>query len=280
MRYREFAPLNALSGVIRCIWIFDRDAHDGEPPEPVIGDGNPELIVHFGDPMVEVGAEGEWRQPRALFAGQLTRPLWLRPGGRVDVLGIRFHPWSARRLLRIPVSDLTDRRVALNELIDGAGEFVDAMSRCTSDAARADQAQAFVAQCLARADAGDDREVAQCVARLLQPGASIDALAAQAGIGRRQLERRFLDAVGVSPRALAGILRLRRFFTLLEESTAPLMEAALAAGYYDQSHFIREFRRYAGYTPTRFMEVRPALATAILQAPDVATVQAPAARFP
>lgn len=270
MRYAEHAPRPALAGVVRCIWIGEDEAPDPSR-QPVVGDGCPELLVHFGAPMIERGDDGvETVQPRALLAGQLTRPLWLRPSGKVGVLGVRFHPWTAHRVVGKPLGELTDRRVALEDLLDGTQALVDAVLACSSDGERVAVAEDFVASRLAEDD-GDDAMLAACVARLgaapatpgAEDGVSIDTLAAELNVNRRLLERRFAERVGVSPRALAGILRLRRFFDLLDHDGAPLVDAALAAGYYDQSHFAREFRRYAGLTATEFLATRPALASAI-----------------
>ncbi|APV48945.1 hypothetical protein BWI17_04150 [Betaproteobacteria bacterium GR16-43] len=268
MRYAEHAPCAELAAVVRCVWIGE-DASPDPSPQPIVGDGCPELLVHFGSPMHERDVKGrDVPQPRTLVAGQLTQPLWLRPSGPVGVLGVRFHPWAAHRVLRVPLVDLTDRRVPLRELMEGAEALADAVAACGDDAARVGVAEAFVLRRLAEQDPGDDAVVAQCVARLDQARAeldalSIDELAREANVGRRQLERRFAERVGVSPRALGGILRLRRFFDQLDFAGAPLVDAALAAGYYDQSHFAREFRRYAGLTATEFLATRPALASAI-----------------
>jgi AraC-like DNA-binding protein len=225
--------------------------------------------------MFERDEEGrEHLQPRAFVAGQLTRPLWLRPSGPVGVLGVRFHPWSAHRVVRRPLNELTDRRVALDTLIAGSGALVEAVTACSDDAARVSAAESFTVRRLAHDDPGEDPLLKQCVARLDAARAgpegddaalSIDTLARDLEVGRRQLERRFAERVGVSPRALGGILRLRRFFDLLDHAGAPLVDAALAAGYYDQSHFAREFRRYAGLTATEFLATRPALASAIFE---------------
>lgn len=281
MRYAEHAPPPELSEVVRCVWIGE-DAAPEPVPQPIVGDGCPELLVHYGDPMLERGDDGtEAPQPRAFVAGQLTRPLWLRPSGRVGVLGVRFHPFSAYRVLRRPLADLTDRRVPLADLLEASPALVEAVTACGSDEARVAAAQDFVARRLAEGDPGHDDLVANCVGLLAESRAgadgedaiSIDALARTLGVNRRQLERRFAERVGVSPRALGGILRLRRFFDLLDFAQAPLVDAALAAGYYDQSHFAREFRRYAGLTASEFLATRPALASAIF---DVANVQAAA----
>lgn len=159
--------------------------------------------------------------------------------------------------------------------MEGSGALVEDIRACGDDAARTSVAEGFVAARLSIADAGEDAVVRRCVERLATPGedsgVSIEALATEMGVHRRQLERRFAERVGVSPRTLAGILRLRRFFDQLDLAGAPLVDAALAAGYYDQSHFAREFRRYAGVTASEFLATRPTLATAIF---DVANVQA------
>lgn len=271
MRYAEHAPRAALSGVVRCIWIGEDPAPD-PARQPVVGDGCPELLVHFGAPMFERGDDGrEALQPRAFVAGQLTRPLWLRPSGPVGVLGVRFHPWTAHRVVSMPLAALTDRRVELAQLMAGSESLVDAVLACADDAARIAVAEDFLLRRIEGEADEDDAMLAACVERLgaapatpgTEDGVSIDVLARELDVNRRLLERRFAERVGVSPRALAGILRLRRFFDLLDHAGAPLVDAALAAGYYDQSHFAREFRRYAGLTATEFLATRPALASAI-----------------
>lgn len=272
MRYAEHAPRPELAGVVRCVWIGE-DPAPASAPQPIVGDGCPELLVHFADPMLERADDGrEAPQPRAFVAGQLTRPLWLRPSGRVGVLGVRFQPGSAFRVLRHPLADLTDRRVALTDLMEGAAALAEAVTACGTDEARIAVAQDFVSRRLAEHDPGDDPVVSQGVARLAEVRAGegedlsgIDELARELGVNRRSLERRFAERVGVSPKALAGILRLRRFFDQLDFAGAPLVDAALAAGYYDQSHFAREFRRYAGITASEFLATRPALASAIFE---------------
>ena len=282
MQYAEHAPRAALARVVRCIWIGE-DASPDPSPQPVVGDGCPELLVHFGSPMFERDEEGrEHLQPRAFVAGQLTRPLWLRPSGPVGVIGVRLHPWAAYSVLHTPLHELTDRRVELETVLPRSSVWVDRIIAARDVDARVSAAEAIAMHGWKPDESGYDDLVAKCVARLdaarAGPGGddadafSIDAIAHEVNMSRRQLERRFAERVGVSPRALGGILRLRRFFDLLDHAGAPLVDAALAAGYYDQSHFAREFRRYAGLTATEFLSTRPALASAIF---DVANVQAP-----
>ncbi|MBA2306101.1 MAG: helix-turn-helix transcriptional regulator [Acidobacteria bacterium] len=84
---------------------------------------------------------------------------------------------------------------------------------------------------------------------------SIDALAGQASISRRHLERRFQAAVGISPKRLARIIRFQTALHVLGEADPRRRGAATAAacGFADQSHFIREFRELAGCSPAEHL---------------------------
>lgn len=99
-----------LAQIVERIWTLEGDVSDlAASEQPVLPDGRPELIIHFGDPFLRSYADGrEERQAAVLFAGQLTGPLVLRPTGRVSVLGIRFRPYGAAALLNVPQAELSD----------------------------------------------------------------------------------------------------------------------------------------------------------------------------
>jgi transcriptional regulator GlxA family with amidase domain len=82
---------------------------------------------------------------------------------------------------------------------------------------------------------------------------SIDAVARASGLGARQLERRFLEDVGVTPKALARIVRFQRALRGLRAGAPPAAVAA-ACGFADQPHLAREFRRFAGL-PARAVDL-------------------------
>src|SRR5206468_2665641 len=113
-----------------------------------------------------------------------------------------------------------------------------------------------------------DALVERCVDRVTQCAAALRVATLEeiSGLGRRQLERRFADAIGVGPALLASIVRFRRVFDEIDHgSERPWTDAALAAGYSDQSHFIREFRRFVGCTPGEFLRTAEGLAAALIE---------------
>jgi transcriptional regulator GlxA family with amidase domain len=81
---------------------------------------------------------------------------------------------------------------------------------------------------------------------------SADQLAQCAGLTTRQLERRFQVYVGVSPKFLCRIVRFRAIFDRLQSST-PWSSIAIDCGFVDQSHLIRDFKQFAGQSPTVFL---------------------------
>jgi len=269
MRYVELPPPEELAPWVRCAWLFEAE-HRAEAPERIVPDGRAELIVHVGAPFAEIDAAGRAHvQPAALFAGQLGHPLHLRGTGSACVMGVRFHPDGARAFFGRPMREANDRRIALDAIVPGSSvALAREVAAAKGDAARATAAFAFVRRRIASAPPFVDAVVRRCVAALQDdPLVPIETLLALAGLGRRQLERRFADAVGLAPVQLAAVLRFRRAFDLLErDAQRPWTEAALAAGYYDQSHFIREFRRYVGCRPSEFFREGAGLAEALVQA--------------
>lgn len=269
MRYVEFPAPPELDAWVRCIWTFEAEfehAHD----ERIVPDGCPEIILHFGTPYSELDEAGQstiWRaQPSVLLAGNLTRPLILRAQGKVGVLGIRLWPHAARHVVDLPATQLLDCRIPL--ALAEADAL--AMRLAQADDAGRLEAAASTLQRLAR-QAIRHEPAEDSVKRIFasRGQAEPEALAAEAGVSLRQLERRMKATCGLGLKQLASLVRFRRVFDELQADVpSPWLNAALAAGYFDQAHMIRDFRRYAGQPPSAFLPRAGALSTAIINAPS------------
>jgi AraC-like DNA-binding protein len=150
--------------------------------------------------------------------------------------------------LGVPVAELTGRSVALDAILPRArvAEAHEQLGEATDAAPRI----AAVKRLLTELPYEEDRLVTRAVTLLAdaQDEASVSTVAGFLGVSERQLERRFLARIGVTPKRFATLRRFER--AVARATTAPsLTAAALDAGYYDQSHFIREFRRFAGSSP-------------------------------
>lgn len=79
------------------------------------------------------------------------------------------------------------------------------------------------------------------------------AVAAQCGISPRYLHRLFLASVGLSPAQFLKVVRLQRSVASLHGAPQSLTAVAYASGYFDQSHFIRDFKSFTGLTPSQYV---------------------------
>ena len=201
-----------------------------------------------------MSSSGLQPQPAAFLVGLLTSPLVIAPAADVDTMAVRFRPGGAYPFFRAPMSALTDRCVPLGDLWTprDASRLWHQLGASRGDDSRV----AIVARELQRRiavadedprDAGGGRGAGAHRGR-----ARVDALAGRAGTTTRQLQRRFVERVGVSPKMLARILRFQR--TLLhraagEPSRADWVRVAVECGYADQSHLIHDYAAFAGETP-------------------------------
>jgi AraC-like DNA-binding protein len=277
MRYAEYPPDPRLAAVVRCHWVFEAglgaQREQPLPSDTVVPDGHPELIFHYGGRFsAALGADADSAalrpQPLHLFAGQLTRPLTLRGDGAVGMLGVRFQPWGGR-VLGLPATETADRWIGIDDLPERAfAALGDDISAARDDHARIALVERVLIERIRRSEWEPDPIAMRLVGRLRAARAPLRqrALAVEWGMSERQFERRINDAIGVPPKRLASILRFRALFDALQASPHPLwLDAALAAGYFDQAHMIRDFRRIAGAPPRAFMQSLGALSTALLE---------------
>lgn len=240
VHYREHAPPPDLADRVECVWTL-RSA--GRLPAAVLNrvlpDGCADVIFDPGEPARVVGA--------------MLRPAAVWMAGTVDLLGVRFRPGGAAAFLPLSLAEITDAVVPLADVWGGPAGELEGRVR---DAAGT-QRVGVVVDALRRRAAGRTPHPAVARASALiarsHGSVAVEALAAETGIGRRQLERLFTEQVGLTPKAAARVARFRRLCGLLRaRPEAGWSRLALECGYHDQAHMIREFRGFAGLTPEAF----------------------------
>jgi len=219
--YREFA-----APPLACLWI-----RTGADATDVLPDACSDLI---------------WQSGRGAFvAGPDTGPVPVTPAAGNVFIGARFGPGAGGAALGLPLSELLDQRVGLEELRPELAQRLPA----DLDPREAARRVAEIALAAAPADAA----VAEAARRLQDPRARVESLADELGLSERQLRRRCHAAAGYGPKTLQRVLRFRRFLALADRDLA---RAALDAGYADQAHLTRECTRLAGKPPTALLRIR------------------------
>ena len=193
-----------------------------------------------------------------LVVGPITyRRVQLHADGVVEALTVMFQPFGLHQLFDIPTHLLTEHAVEGHSLLGYAISHLYArLGEARSFAERVRHLDKFLlAQCSSRERAMDTqwhRNLAYVAQNRRRH--TVRKIAESLNVSVRQLERKSLDLVGMTPQTMIRVARflhaLRLRQTATEKRSKSWTEIAHAAGYYDQMHLIRDFRLMGGARPT------------------------------
>ncbi|RUW51175.1 MULTISPECIES: AraC family transcriptional regulator [unclassified Mesorhizobium] len=250
---RRRLPNAALDGVVTDICGY-RETATGHFRNVEYASLTVPLVISFAEPFaIGLGRTPDDNDRVASFAaGLFAGPVMIESFGGACCIQVNFTPLGARRFFRLPMSELTDNMVVLDDVLGAEGAALRERLGNTPDwTARFDLAEAFVAARLESA-AETPLEIAWAYDRIITSGGRtrIASLAEQLGWSRKHLADKFSDATGIGPKTLSRIVRFNRALRLSSEPTADWADVAADCGYADQAHLVREFRELAGETPT------------------------------
>jgi AraC-like DNA-binding protein len=237
--YREFHP-SGLEHLALAVWKVD--AEPSEPPSVnrILPDGCIDIVADLMAETLEFAA-----------FSRATEEFELRE--EAHQMGVRLAPGVFHQLFDHPAHLVMDTTVPFRELsptgLEGFFDLADDESRV-----------AVLADYVSQRGLGSWPSPLMRALPLLYDSVvnRVDEFAARLGYSPRQLSRLFYDEIGVAPRVFLNIVRLHRSLRLLasrersgtvEGAPGDLAELAVATGFFDQPHFIREIRRYAGVSP-------------------------------
>jgi AraC-like DNA-binding protein len=215
--YREWRPPLELAGEVACLWSGSVGVVGIDHADRVLPDACVDVI---------------WDGTRLFVAGPDTGPVPIAPAPPRTYVGVRLRPGHAGRVLGRPACEIRDRRLNLAELWDRP--------------ATASRADTLVDGLVAALEGATECAGPGLVARL----------AADLGASERSLHRRCVAAVGYGPKTLDRVLRFCRARRLARVLPATSLAAlAAAAGYADQAHLTRDWRRLDGRTPSESFKI-------------------------
>jgi AraC-like DNA-binding protein len=215
------------------------------------------LIINLGEPIrvFSPGAGGWSDQPEGFLAGMHETYAVTETAGSQGGVQVDLTPVGAHLLLGIPMDELAQRVVTLEEVFGRGGTLLrEAVAVAPDWAQRFAVVDEFLLTLLDRARSPVP-SVTRALGRLHESGGTVPVgvIAAEIGCSQRHLISRFREQVGVTPKLLARILRFERVVALVDARTEMgWAEIAQACGYYDQSHMIRDFNQFAGSPPSEF----------------------------
>lgn len=192
--------------------------------------------------------------PRAAITGLWDRRRHHVHGRGHWVVLAAFTPTGAAAWVRAPLHELANTTIPLDAVLsEGAAcaRLEEQLVEAPDHAARVRRLEDFLLKRIGSAQ--PDALVSAAVSWIERapPGARIDALVRHIGLSQSALERRFRRVVGATPKRFASLVRLQSILRL-RGTGATLTSIAHAAGYFDQAHFIHDFKRVAGLAPEAY----------------------------
>lgn len=170
---------------------------------------------------------------------------------------VAFQPGALYRLNGMPASELLNQYVDADAVLGpGVTRVTEALRNAGGYDAMIGLVDAFVSGLALRRQSSRGLDAGLRVLRD-DPSASVERVAASCGISLRQLERACHERTGLGPKSLARLSRFdRAFHGKLQRPDLDWLSVAVACGYYDYQHMARDFRYFAGMSPTRLLETQ------------------------
>jgi AraC-like DNA-binding protein len=252
MFFSRIDPDPQLSRIIECFWIAE-DESTVVQNQKIIPDGFTEIIFHFGA-LYRICLDKKWEvQSKGLIAGQISKHFFLENTGVSSFIGIKLKPTALTHLYSLNMFTLTDRVVDVHHLLGDKLLLLEQSLYSTMEHAdRVNILNDYFKKTATAVvvDSPVDRVINHISRK--QGIVTVAELCVVAGVGERQLENLFKKWIGLSPKLYSRIIRFNYIFDLVQNNKGNWSDLAYEASYYDQSHFIRNFKNFTGENPSSY----------------------------
>lgn len=257
MNYREIKPNALLKQYVKCFYIYESSS-DNPFEDTVFPSGCMEIIFNLGSGAWQIASGDNFvTNPSVELWGQITRPMFIKSVGKNTMLGIRFFPHAASCFIRENIEVLNNQVNDFRDVCDGSvSDLHVKILESSSWSKRITMLEEFLFDKLARCDKKTEKiaVITNVMEEISQDDFfdNIENVASRYGITSRYLQKLFLQYTGLTPKLYSKINRFQNSLKLVAKKDTSLTSIAYDCGYFDQSHFIREFKTFTGLTPSAY----------------------------
>ncbi|HKA56319.1 MAG TPA: AraC family transcriptional regulator [Candidatus Binatia bacterium] len=245
MRVLSYIPPPPLADFVELLWLYE-GAAPAHARERLLPTGTTELVVPLG---------GDSWEP--VISGPHSESFVIETAAQSAIMGVHFRPGGAFPFLdppawelhntNVPLADVWGRAaVALHDRLREAKTVADRF-RILEQALRA-----RLVRPLMRHPA-----VTFALARFHNGARTVADVLDRIGLSQRSFIQRFTDEVGLTPKLFCRIQRFQQVIDLVQRGPhVQWANLAVACGYYDQAHFIHDFRAFSGFSPSDYLKAR------------------------
>ena len=270
MAYKEFIPGEALRQYVKCYYVYESDTSEVFE-DKAFATGSIEVMFNLGNGIWQTARGDEFvTTPPIELWGQIIRPLAFRSLGKNIMFGIRFYPHTASLFLKDDVTLFNDH---VTDFTVVAGKSVRTLYVRLQETALLNEQIELVEEFLLKRLSVSGKKLNwlpvmnSLITELKQDVLidNIENIASRYGLTSRYLQKLFLQYTGLTPKLYHKINRFQKSLVLVSKRNLSLTSIAHECGYFDQSHFIRDFKSFTGLLPSVGI---PENSSAILASPQ------------
>ena len=245
-------PSKILSEYVKCFWILEAD--NIKHQELVYPTGESQMMFHYREPFTSIKPGGKKeKQPRIFMSGLNTSYRIIEVDQPCGMVGVSFYPYALKAFLPFSLKEITDLDLHLADAFPKLKYLECEIENCSDNEERIGVVEQFL---ISRLDPNSTAHYfhVKDIVNLIETSRGllkIESILKNNPFSERQLERLFNSHIGIPPQKFIEITRFHGSVMMIN-SPLDLTEIAYESGFYDQSHFIKSFKKYTGLTPGEF----------------------------
>ncbi len=256
MQYQPIRPPAYLSDYVRYFWVLESNGTTCLPKTfKPLADGCPGLIFQHPDQGLFYDQTAK-QLPSIFLYGQTTNPIEIHSTGSLSAIGVCLYPNALKSIVGFNANELTNTCLDLNQLAEEQGFcLVEQLCYAPSVTAKIEILSAYLLAQIKRNNVEPDALIQYALTQLINSKGrvSLNELQKTLNLSERSFERKFNQYVGISPNLFSRICRFQASLNQVRtNSFDKLSDVAFDNAYADQSHFIRSFKEFAGFSPNQF----------------------------
>lgn len=251
MQYYTIQPSSQLANLVRCFWVLESD---GAYTHHSMADGCAEMVFHYNGIFDEIK---NGKREESIAAG-LQGPTQHVSRYTIDhgfsMFGVYLFPFAIPQLFSLPATELANQFPDMESLMGVKGkELEEQMMVAEDNMERVKLITSFFENQLSK-NRKNEHPVFDAISRIIQTNGLIrvEALSSQHFISTRQFERKFKEFTGFPPKLFSRLIRFHAALKEYGNKNKSLTNIAFDCGYYDQSHFISDFKEFSGLHPRQY----------------------------
>ncbi len=253
MFFKKIEPAEELKHIVKEYWVYENSSDEIEE-QRIIPDGFCEIVFHNADPYM-INISGIWeKQASMLFAGQINKYFFLRNTGKSRMVGVKLFPEAPYRLFGCEMNVCVDKVMPLQSIIKDEYKELTKQIAPQNFKDKISTIEKWLTKLATKKELNELDKIGKAVRIILEKHGLIEmeTVAEEIEIGKRHFERTFKKMVGITPKFFSRIIRFGYIFELIKDGNEPWLKIALQSGYFDQSHFIKNFKEFTGEEPSAY----------------------------